>query len=78
MEMDYYDPEEPEWETCKRQLTPMCEQLVDPRRWALGIHWCLSCADGRKYFPSMQMHKSNAVLITSKAQAKYTGSKTPL
>lgn len=65
------------WPICQRQSSPHCEAEVDPKRWELGIHWCLACADGKKYYPSMQMHKSNAVLITDPAQAKYTGSKTP-
>jgi hypothetical protein len=65
-----------DWPTCLRQRDN-CQQLVHPERWRLGYHWCPACADGKHYFPSIQMHKSNAVLITSKEQARYTGSKTP-
>lgn len=68
---------EEEWPTCLRQRELNCEQIVNPRRWALGLHWCRNCADGKNYYPSIQMHKSNAVLITSKEQAKYVGVQTP-
>jgi hypothetical protein len=67
---------EEEWKTCLRQR-PRCDQIVNPRRWALGLHWCLNCGDDRKYYPSIQMHKSSAVIVTDKEQLKYAGVKTP-
>jgi hypothetical protein len=66
-----------EWPACLRRRGPACEGEVDPARWALGIRWCHHCADGRKSYPSIQMHKSSAIIVTDKEQLKYAGVKTP-
>jgi hypothetical protein len=66
-----------EWPECQRQSSLACEGEVDPRRIALGLPWCLACADGRKEYCAVPMHKSNTVLVTDIKQLKYIGVQTP-
>jgi hypothetical protein len=66
-----------EWPECTRKISDACDGEVDPRRWNLGLHWCLACASPRKEFCSVPMHKSNLVLVTNKEELKYVGVQTP-
>ena len=66
-----------EWPVCARQTSLQCEGEVDPRRVAAGYLWCLACADGKKAFCSVNMHKSSAVLVTNKADLKFLTVQTP-
>jgi hypothetical protein len=65
------------WPLCSRQTHELCELEVDPRRVSAGYSWCFACADPKKKFPSAQMAKSNAVLITDVKQLKYISVQTP-
>ena len=41
-----------------------CSDVVDPRRWSLGIKFCMPCGDEiarRRKFTIVPMHKSNYV-----------------
>jgi hypothetical protein len=61
-----------EWPECC-----LCGEEFDPRRHALGYRTCLSCGTPKKQYCSVQMHKSNAVLVSNKADLKFIGAQTP-
>jgi len=66
-----------EWPICTRQTSEHCEVEVNPRRWSLGLQWCMSCADKPKQYCAVPMHKSNTVLVTNIKELRYVGTKTP-
>ena len=54
------------WKT-KRDLCVRCDEAVDARRWALGIHLCMRCGEEqakRRVRCVVPLHKSNYILVT--------------
>lgn len=68
---------EDDWPKCTRETSERCEGSVNPKRWALGFKWCLQCADGKREYCSVAMHKSNLILISDKEQLKNVSVQTP-
>ncbi len=49
-----------------------CGEEYNDKRAALGYKKCLECGDGKKEFTVVPMHKSNYVVVSSKADVKHT------